>query len=639
MPASLTATLLGPVLAIREGRQLELGSPTQRTIFAVLAAHANRIVSRDELVQAIWGDNAPPTAVNSVYTYVSRLRNSLRPEHRADHAELLVSDRSGYMLRVAPEGVDIQQFATALTTARQLRAEGAAPRAVRELEAGLGLWRGTPYGGAIGPFVHTERARLAEARLLALEDCAEMLLDLGRPVALVGELSALVHHHPLRERLRYLLMRCYVDLGWHADAVREYHSLRERLVEEQGMEPGSHLQQLYEQVLRGEPAPASAPRPARRPGPAAPAGSGGRPEALAQLVRDVPGFTGRTAELAQLTALAEESAAEPTLLLVTGGPGVGKTALATRFAHAMAHRYPDGQLHVDLRASGTPEQQAPEAAIRHLVAAMGQPPPPESIDARAAYRSLVADRRLLIVLDNAAGAEQVRALLPGTPSCLVVVTSRNGLAGLIARDGARRIVLDGMAEEDGLRLFGRIAGEPFTARHRPSVRRLVAACDGLPLALRIAATRIKVAPSPEDALACFENGDPVDFLELPGDRESSLRTVIGWSYDALPPEAAHVFMALGLQEARVVTLPLATGLSGMDRPECRRALHALADAGLLREVAPDHFRLDALILAYAQWLGKPQSLVPRQRSAPCARLATITTIAPSTDSERLQMTS
>ncbi|MEW1657056.1 BTAD domain-containing putative transcriptional regulator [Streptomyces sp. NPDC093707] len=633
MPASLTATLIGPVLALREGRQLELGSPTQRTIFAVLATHAGRTVSRDELVHAIWGERAPATAVNSVYTYVSRLRNSLRTEHRGDHAELLVSDRFGYMLRVAPEGVDVRRFTTSLATARQLRAENAAPRAVRELEAGLSLWRGTPYEGAIGPFVHAERARLTDARLLALEDCAEMLMELGRPVALVGELSALVHHHPLRERLRYLLMRCYVELGWHADAIREYHSLRKRLVEEQGVEPGGPLRQLYERALRGGAGPVSG--PGRTPPPAGDT----PPEALSQLVREVPGFTGRSAELAQLNSLAEQASAEPTLLLVTGGPGMGKTALATRFAHAMAHRYPDGQLHVDLHAAGTPEQKAPEAAIRHLVAAMGRPAPCESVDARAAYRSLVAGRRLLIVLDDAAGVEQVRALLPGTPSSLVVVTSRNGLAGLIARDGARRIVLEGMGEEDGLRLFGRIVGEPFTVRHRPAVQRLVAACGGMPLALRIAATRIKVAPSPADALACFEDGDPVDFLELSGDRESSLSTVIGWSYAALPPEAAHVFMALGLQEERVVTLPLATGLSGMDRPECRRALHALVDAGLLREVAPDRFCLDSLILAYAQWLGKPQQLVPRQRTVRCARLATITMMDPSTESERLQMIS
>ncbi|MFE6690679.1 BTAD domain-containing putative transcriptional regulator [Streptomyces sp. NPDC057743] len=635
MPASLTATLLGPVWAIRDGSHLELGSPTQRTIFAVLATHANRTVSRDELVEAIWGDNAPATAVNSVYTYVSRLRNSLRPKDGGDQPELLVSDRSGYTLRVAPEGVDVQRFGTALATARALRAEQAAPRAVRELEGALALWRGTPYEGAIGPFVHAERARLAEVRLLALEDRAELLMELGRPVALVGELSALVHHHPLRERLRYLLMRAYVELGWHADAIREYHALRKLLVEEQGMEPGTQLRTLYEQVLRGETGTAPAPEP---PAPV-PAADRRPPGALSQLVRDVPGFTGRTAELARLNRLAQEAAAEPTLLLVTGGPGVGKTALATRFAHASAHRYPDGQLHVDLHAVGTREQKTPEAAIRHLVAAMGQPPPSESIDARAAYRSLVADRRLLIVLDNAASAEQVRALLPGTPSSLVVVTSRNGLAGLIARDGARRIALQGIGAEDGLRLFSRIVGEPFTARHRPAVQRLVAACGGMPLALRIAATRIKVAPSPDDALACFEDGDPVDFLELPGDRESSLSTVIGWSYAALPPEAAHVLMALGLQDAHLVTVALATALSGLDRAECQYGLRALVDAGLLHEVAADRFRLDNLILAYAQWLGKPKGLVPRQRTAVCARLATITRIEPSTESERLQMIS
>lgn len=640
MLASPTVALLGPVLALRDGRPLELGSPTQRTIFAVLAARANRTVSRDELVDAIWGDDAPASALNSVYTYIARLRNSLEPDRaRGTRSETLVSDTFGYMLRVAPDGVDVQQFATALATARRLRAENAVRDAVRELEAGLALWRGTPYGGAVGPFAQAERARLSEVRVLALEDGAEMMLELGRPAALAGELAALVHDHPLRERLRYVLMRCYVELGRHADAIREYHNLRGRLIEEEGIEPGSHLQQLYEKVLRGE---RSGTRPLRRKTAVPSAGRGEPSRTVAQLMRDVPGFTGRTAELEQLHTFvtAAEEAGEPALLLITGGPGAGKTALATRFAHSIAHQYSDGQLHVDLHAhSDRPGHKTIDAALGHLAATLGEPARFERVDARASYRSLLADRRLLILLDNVACAEQVRALLPGTPSCLVIVTSRNGLPGLIARDGARRLVLDGMGEEAAVELFGRIAGEPFVARHRRAVTKLVAACDGLPLALRIAATRIKVAPSPDEALASFDGRNAVDFLQLSGDSEASLNTVIGWSYAALPPKAAQMFLALGRQHDRLLTLPRAAALSGMDAQGCRRALHALADASLVREVAPGRFRLDGLVLAYAQRLAAARIPEQRQPSDRSGRLATITMIEPTTESDRLQMTS
>ncbi|WP_368397298.1 AfsR/SARP family transcriptional regulator [Streptomyces sclerotialus] len=637
MRASLTVTLLGPVLAKWEGKPIELGSPRQRTLFAVLAAHANRRVGRDELVDAIWGSSAPATAVNSVYTYIARLRNSLEPDRSSGgRPQVLISDRLGYRLRIEPEGTDVQRFTTALATARQLRAKNAVESAVAELRAGLALWHGMPYGGAVGPFVQAERTRLAELRVLALEDCMEMLLALGQPVDMVGELAGLVRLHPLRERLRYLLMRCYAELGWHADAIREYHSLRSRLAEEQGIEPSDHVRRLYEQVLRGD---RSRARPSREPSAPSPPGAG--PVALpSQLIRAVPHFTGRTEELALLDRLAVEETGRPALLLLTGGAGVGKTALATRFAHAAAPRFPDGQLHVDLAAHPqVPGHKAPDAALRHLVAVLGQTAPSAGVDVWAAYRGLVAGRRLLIVLDNAACAEQVRALLPGTSSSLVLVTSRNGLPGLIAREGARRIVLDGLPEDDAVRLFGRLMGEPFVARHRPAVRRLVAACDGLPLAIRIAATRLKVAPSAEAALAGFDDGDLVDFLELPGDRESSLSAVIGSSYEALPPEAALVFTALGRQHERMVTLRLAATLSGTEPSDCRRALHTLVDAGLLREAAPDRFRLGGLVLAYARRLAGQQSSVAGQRAEADGRSATITTIVPSTDNERLQMIS
>lgn len=660
---SLTATLLGPVQAFRESGRVELGSPTQRTIFAVLAAHANRVVSRDELMSAVWGENAPATAVNSVYTYIARLRNCLEPD-RCRHArsEVLVSDSMGYLLRVGPVGVDTHRFADHLAAARRLRAAGGLHGAVAELRSGLRLWQGTPYGGAVGPFVEAERARLAESHLLTMEDCAELFLDLKQPAGPIAELTTLVHQNPLRERPPYLLMRCYAQLGRHADAVREYHALRTRLVEEQGIEPGERLQRFYEQVLRDcrtrprrQPAepdgPAKSAKSAELTEPVAPAVPAeahprvpaARASAASRLVWDVPDFTGRDTELAQLNELVTtaQDSGESALLLITGGPGVGKTALATRLAHSLAHKYPHGQLHVDLHAfSSRRVRPAPGAALRHLNASMGQPAAPsDRLDARSLYRSLVADRRLLIVLDNAESAEQVRALLPGTPASLVIVTSRNGLTGLIARDGARRTVLDGLAEEEATRLFGRMVGRPFVTRHETAVRRLVAACGGLPLALRIAATLIRVAPSPDDTIDALVEGDLAHSLEIPGDGDSSVSTVLGWSYAALRADAAHVFRALGAQSEREVTLPAAVALSGFDTAGCRRALDALVDASLVREVARGRFRLNPLVHSYGRRMAAERAKLVRQSRCPSRLPTTVTTITPSMAMERLEMTS
>ncbi|MER7109325.1 AfsR/SARP family transcriptional regulator [Streptomyces sp. NPDC000229] len=588
---------------------MELGSPTQRTVFAVLAAHGNRVVSRDDLVRAVWGVNASETAMNSVYTYIARLRKSLEPERpRSAQSEVLLSNRLGYMLRIPADQVDTERFSSALADARRLRADNASEQAVGRLRAALGLWRGTPYAGAVGAFVEAERTRLAETRMLAIEDYAETLLELNRPAPAIGELSALVQRYPLRERLRLLLMRCHVELGQHADAIANYHALRTRLAEEQGIEPGESLRELYERVLRPE--RPRVPRQTRRDivgGPAedtrrqAPAVT--RAPVAAQLTRQDRWFTGRETELQQLDTLVRAGGhtGESTLLLLTGGPGVGKTALANRFARLQSERFPDGQIHLDLGAfSARGKPYSVFSALRRLTSALGETRPLADLDLETAYRSRAADRRLLIVLDNAASVEQVRPLLPGTSSSLVIVTSRWGLAGLIARDGARRFVTEGLADEDALRLFSGIVGETFVARHRAAVDEIIAACEGLTLALRIAATQINIAPFPEVALRRFRTGSLLDTLSLPGDEHSSLSAVLGWSYASLPPEAAQMYRAFGRHSARDADLERAAVLSGRTVSDARRALGVLTDAGLVREVAPDRFRMHGLLHEHAR---------------------------------------
>ncbi|MGQ0838799.1 AfsR/SARP family transcriptional regulator [Actinokineospora sp.] len=604
------ATLLGPVQASRGGQIIDLGPPRLRTVFAVLATNTNRVVSREELVDAVWGVDAPATAINSVYTYVARLRGKLEPTRplRAQ-GELLASDGVGYMLRLSAGDVDKDCFETHLRRARQCRGTNAAITASSELEFALNLWRGTAYGGAVGPFVEAERTRLTELRLTATEDRAELAYELGRLTDLVGELSGLVSAHPLRERLRYLLMLCYAQLGRRAEALRLYHDVRAHLLQEQGIEPGEQLQTLYEDLLRIRARQATVPaQPAPRPDPPA----AGR-IVLAQLARDVPDFTGRAGELRELRELTSTvgNGNAGGVILLSGAPGVGKTAVAVHCAHRLADRFPDGQLHIDLRGANGP--LAATEVLRHLLATLGTPGPlpddPEQLCTQ--YRSMVAGLRLLILLDNAESVHQVRPLLPGASSCLVIVTSRNRLAGLTVRDGARRFVLDAMDEDDAVELFTRVAGRSVATWGQPDVAKLVECCGRLPLAVRVAATRVALAPSPERALALLGNCEEelLDRLEVPGDEHSSVSAVFGWSYRALSEDAARMFRAIGRHSGPDFTLAMAAGLAGVDLARCRRMIDALLDANLLQEPVHDHFRLNALIFAYARRLGStPEQL-------------------------------
>lgn len=604
------ARLLGPVTAYGDHQEIDLGPPRQRAVFAALAAHANQVVSREELVDAVWGTDAPATAMNSVYTYVARLRNRLEPA-RSQRARsgLLVSDGSGYMLRLPPGQVDKQRFEAHLSLARQQHRTNAAHRAIGELEAGLALWQGTAYGGAVGPFVEADRTRLTELRLAAMEDRAEMLLELERHSDVMGELFGLVRQHPRRERLRYLLMLCYVRLGRQTDALNEYHDLRTTLADELGIEPGEALQRFYTQILRRGPAdwPLAARARARDPHP----DRGG----LAQLARDVPSFIGRTAELARLDELATAAgrAHESGVFLLAGGPAMGKSALAVRFAHTVAPRFPDGQLHIDLRGfdrSGRP--MAAVEALGHLLAALGEPEQPvvDLERMRARYRGLTAGRKLLILLDNAASADQVRPLLPATPRCVVLVTSRNGLAGLTVRDDARRITVDALDEDDAVSLFVRLVRQPLDPANLPAVRLLARRAGCVPLALRAAAARVSAAASPADALARLTASQLLDPLDVPGDDDASVRTVFDWSYRALTDATAAMFRALGRGPEPAFTLSAAAALAGCDPCRARRQLDALADAHLVTEPVPDLFRLNPLVLAYARRLTMVEASAP-----------------------------
>src|SRR5271166_2220823 len=466
---SLRVGVLGPVRAWLSGRELPPGPPRQQAVLGMLAMRANRVVSRDELVDAVWGQQAPASAEGGVHTYVAGLRRVLEPNRsRRGPSQVLASAGAGYVLRLDPGQVDAIVFERSLQNGRRLRTSGDLNGAITALEIALGEWHGSAFAGVPGPFAGAERVRPAELRSAAAEERAEVLLDLGRHEQAVPELAALVAEHPLRERMRGLLMIALYRCGRQAEALQAFHEARQVLADELGLDPGPELSRIHQQILALDP-DLEAPGRDRPPAPAA--ASPSPDPAPAQLPLEAPGFSGRHAELDRMLRVAgpapgEEPGEPPPgtvqIIAITGTAGVGKTALAIRFARQVAKRFPDGQLYTNLRGfdpSGS--ATSPGDALRHFLDALTVPPQrmPADLEARAAlFRSMLDGKRVLIVLDNARDTNQVRPLLPGSPGSLVVVTSRSQLTGLVAAEGATPLSLDVLTEDEAHELLGHRLG-------------------------------------------------------------------------------------------------------------------------------------------------------------------------------------
>ncbi|MGW1373631.1 BTAD domain-containing putative transcriptional regulator [Streptomyces sp. NPDC002446] len=508
--APLRVQLLGPLRAWRHDEELVLGPPKQRAVLSLLASRANEVVGVDDIVDALWGSDVPQTATNGVHTYVGGLRRALDPGRgRRAASTVLTSESGGYCLRTDPDEVDIVHFTRCHVRARRLRGEGDAATALRLYEDALSLWHGEAYAGIPGPFAAMERTRLRDLRLTAVEEWAADMLDAGRHVEAVGELSRAVPEEPLREKLRWLLMLALYRGGRQAEALSVYAETRQLLNGELGIEPGAELRTLHQQILTGHPEP-------RTPGAgSAPAAGGGTrqsapPEPLrpAQLPAAARGFVGREDELARLEGLLEEEPAgrrgAATAIAVVDGPaGVGKSALVLELARRLLDRFPDGQLYVDLNGTelGGRSLSASEALLQ-LLGGLGVDTariPPDLAGRAALYRSVLHGKRMLVVLDDALNADQLRPLIPRGPSC-VLATSRQRLSGLAARDGAHLVTLRPLPVDASVQLLvglseGRLSGQESLAL------RLARVCGGLPLALRIAASVL--VGSPEVPLAAL----------------------------------------------------------------------------------------------------------------------------------------
>ncbi|WP_373287121.1 AfsR/SARP family transcriptional regulator, partial [Wenjunlia tyrosinilytica] len=482
--ADVRFSVLGPVRAQRDGHWLDTGSPQQRAVLSALVLRDGRTATLNELVDAVWGEEAPERALAALRTYAFRLRKALG-------SDVLISDAGGYLVKSVPGALDLSVCQKLAVEAEKVRATGELPRARELLRQALSLWEGEPLAGVPGPYAAAQRSRLSDWRIALLESRLELDLELGGHAEAVSELTALSAEYPLRERLRGLLMLALYRGGRQAEALGVYADTRRLLAEELGIDPGPELAELYQRVLQADPALTPPVHAAAPPAAGAGAGAGEHQTVRpAQLPATVADFTGRKAFVEELSE--QLSSAEGRVMAVSavaGIGGVGKTTLAVHVAHAACEHFPDGQLYVDLLGD-QPAPTLPEAVLGSFLQALGIPDQaiPDGLDQRAAlFRSTLAGRRVLILLDNARDATQVRPLLPGSPGCAVLVTGRTRMVDLA---GAHLVDLDVMSPEEALTLFTRIVGQERVGAERDVAMDVVVACGFLPLAIRIAASRL-----------------------------------------------------------------------------------------------------------------------------------------------------
>lgn len=581
--------VLGPIRVAKDGDEKVLAGDLQRTLLAVLLSRANTVVSNSLLTDALWPAPGRRAEAN-LHLSVHRLRRKISAPAR------LVSEPGGYRLVVLPGELDAERFESLIQEGAELLPVDPGQAAER-FRAAQRLCRGAPYDGVDTEALIGDIERLGERRLLGLEKLYAAELATGRHAELVPELTEAVAAHPLNERLHAFLMVALYRSGRQGQALAAYQSARCLLVDELGQEPGPELRDLEYRILAGEstdldPARDIAPVPAQLPG-------------------DVRGFTGRSDQLAALDTLLEEpvaTAVSSSVAVIVGTGGVGKTALALRWAHRVCGQFADGQLYVDMHGFGPDPTVSAQEALGGFLRELGLDSTrvPTGEDERAArFRTLVSRRRMLIVVDNAVSVEQVRPLLPGESTCVVLITSRDSLAGLVAREGARRVLLDRLPQRDALALLGNLVGPRAEAEPDATVE-LVQRCARLPLAIRIAAELVNTSPSLriEDLAAeLTDQRAALDLLDAGGDESTAVRTVFSWSYQRLAPDTARGFRLLGLHPGYDIALEAAAALFGADVVTTRATLRALLRAHHLDQ-SGSRFHMHDLLRAYAIDLGK-----------------------------------
>ena len=550
--------LLGPVEARVGGVRLDLGPAKQRCVLAVLLEQAGRAVTTDVLVGRVWGATPPSEARGTLYSYLTRLRRILR-----DTGAGPVRTGSGYVLDVPPDRVDLHRFTAAL--------------AKDSPAAACAEWRGEPLYGVSGDWAEQVRAGLRRRHVEVLTAWAGAELAAGGAAAVVDRLGTALDEYPHAEGLIESFLRALHADGRTAEALEFFEAKRAELRAELGVQPGVSLQEIHRQLL----APAPVPAP---PAPAVPDRLPAAPDA----------FAGRAADLAQLD---DAVASLASVIVISGTGGVGKTALALTWGRRVAARFPDGLLHVNLRGYAHGEPMRPIEALSTFLRALGVAPedvPLDDASAAALYRSLLAGRRMLVLLDDAGSAEQVRPLLPGTPGSVAVVTSRDRLGDLVANVGARRVCLGPLAAAEAAELLTRTLGEARVSGDEAGAAELVTLCGSFPLALRVAAAHLAERPGLSPGEYARELRE-----RTAADPAIAVRATFALSYRRLPAVERRVFRLLGLHPGPDFTAETAAALTGLTTSAAKRAVRLLASANLVEQRASSRFAFHDLLRHFA----------------------------------------
>lgn len=593
----LRIELLGPLTVRVRGRAADLKPPMQRRLLGLLALQANRVVTDTEIVDFLWGEEIPATYPNLVHTHVSRLRRFLSGGGAGE--ELISRTGAGYRLTLASGQSDLLDFADLVARAAAHRDAGRTGDAEHAYEQALSSWRGQPLAD-LAPHAlhHPVVVAVCQQRLAAVLDYADLALGRGRHQAALERLRDVLPAEPLHEGLNARIVLALAASGQRAAALRCFDDLRDRLRDDLGIEPGPELREAHARAL-GQETPAGTPAPPP-PGP--------RPGAVpAELPADIATFTGRERQIEQLTAYLTAADAHPgaaRLAVISGTAGVGKTSLAVHWSHHVRHRFPDGQLFYNLHGYSDSAAKTAADALGSFLTALGTPPAnvPLDVDARISlFRTMTADRRLLLVLDNVTSPDQVRPLLPANPHSAVVVTSRNDLSGLTVHDDALIVELGVLNGEDAVALLTRLLGASTPDASPGPLEELAHLCAHLPLALRIAAANISRGAygTVREYLTALRAGDRIAELAIDDTRSTAVEAAFALSYAALPPRSARLFRLIGLVPGVDFTLDAAAALSGSTVAGTRQELTRLAGAHLVDRYEPGRYRFHDLLRLYA----------------------------------------
>ncbi|WP_413100345.1 AfsR/SARP family transcriptional regulator [Streptomyces sp. Inha503] len=616
-----------------DGAQLPLGGPVHERVLVSLLLSPNRVLPVSRLVEAVWDEDPPATASHQVRKAIAGLRGRI-PRGR----ELLLTDGPGYRAAVAADRLDLSVFSEGLRRAQQEAAEGRAVDAVDTLRDTLALWRGPVLAGTGGAVITAASAALEERRLAATEQYFELRLSLGESSELVGDLRILIGSHPFQETLRGLLMLALYRSGRQAEALAEFDSVRKLLSVELGIDPGDRLSRLHEAILRNSPelaapsrpapvAPAPPPAPVATVTVTAPTGHSPPPSPAptpaphpsvpaaahcCTLPYDLPDFTGRDRELRDLLegggGLGPRPGRGPRIMAIDGMGGSGKTSLAVRVAHQLADHWPDAHLYLDLRGFTPGEPPLQPAAVAEAMLRMldvpGERIPDDEAGRLALWRTTAAQRRLVLLLDNAVDSAQVRPLLPGTSDALVLITSRSRLVEL---DGAQWISLGIMPPEDSTALVVRMLGEERMAAEPGAVAELVELCGHLPLALRIAAARLRNRPRWTVRYLVERLRDETRRLDELRSGERGVTATLTLSYEGLDPAHRAAFRLLGRHPGADVDAYSAAALLGTDPSLAEDVLEHLLDTHLMQQHETGRYAFHDLVRSFAQWLRNQES--------------------------------